>query len=84
MGTTTEIIDAGWVWPTGRGKQSGRVILNAATLEELCTLPGIGHGRARRILKWREQNGPFPTTAALLAIEGIGRSTIGRLQNHIR
>lgn len=82
--TRMDIIDAGWTMPEQlESTRNSRVNLNTASLDELCTLPGIGRGRARRIVRWREQNGPLSGVDALLAIEGIGRSTIGRLQHRV-
>lgn len=63
---------------------SMEVDLNTATLRELAGLPGIGVGRARRILEDRDARGPFPTLDALDRVPGIGPGTIARLRGAAR
>lgn len=58
---------------------SAKVDLNSASVEELCALPGIGRSRAKQIVLWRRENGPFKSPTALLAISGIGSRTIEAL-----
>ena len=44
---------------TAEGISGGKVNLNAATLEQLMTLRGIGEARARDIIAYREKHGDF-------------------------
>ncbi|MEG1874520.1 MAG: helix-hairpin-helix domain-containing protein [Angelakisella sp.] len=48
------------------------VELNSATQEQLEELPGVGKVLAKRILEYRQQNGPFTSVEQLLSIKGIG------------
>jgi competence protein ComEA len=57
--------------------------LNAATAEELDTLPGIGPKTARAIVEFREQNGKFSTPDDLLQIPGIGPRKLAALLPHV-
>jgi len=50
--------------------------LNAASLDALDDLPGIGPSLARRIVDRR----PFATVDDLLEVPGIGRATLDRLR----
>lgn len=61
------------------GVPSGPVDLNAATLADLDTLPGIGPVIAQRILDYREANGPFQSTDQLQEVSGIGPATFAKL-----
>lgn len=45
--------------------------LNRATSKELEPLPGIGEAMARKIIEYREQNGPFQRPEEVIIIEGF-------------
>jgi competence ComEA-like helix-hairpin-helix protein len=55
-----------------RRPASYSVDLNAAGLEELTLLPGIGPGLAEAIREWRERSGPFRGIDDLMRVPGIG------------
>src|SRR2546428_11241876 len=50
--------------------------LNTAGAAELEALPGIGPSYARRIVEYREENGPVKRGEDLLDGQGIGRQTL--------
>lgn len=62
---------------------SGPVRINRASEEELQTLPGVGAALARRIVREREENGPFAYPQDLLCVKGIGPKTLRKLWDHI-
>ena len=57
--------------------------INTATAEELTELPRIGEVTAARIVKWREENGPFATTEELMNVQGIGERVYERIRPHV-
>lgn len=61
----------------------GSVDLNHASQEELQTLPGVGAVLAQRIVREREENGPFAYPQDLLCVKGIGQKTLQKLWNSI-
>jgi competence protein ComEA len=68
--------------PAGGAPSAGtKVNLNAATLEQLDTLPGIGPVTAQAILAWRESNGRFGSVDDLLDVKGIGEATLAELRD---
>ena len=57
--------------------------INQATAAQLTALPGIGPSRARAIVAYRRENGPFTSLEQLLRIRGIGRKTLDTLRDKI-
>jgi competence protein ComEA len=55
------------------------VDLNTASVQELCTLPGIGPKKAEAIISLREKR-PFTRVTQLLLVKGIGPKTLTRLK----
>lgn len=45
--------------------------LNTASEQELMTLAGIGEAMAKKIVEYREQNGPFRRPQEIIIIEGF-------------
>jgi competence protein ComEA len=78
--------DAGTLPPTNAqiGSPSapgGLVDLNAATVDELDTLPGIGPVTAAAIIAWRGANGRFTSVDQLGDVDGIGPARLEKLRD---
>ena len=54
--------------------------LNAATVDQLDGLPGIGRAVAERILEYRQKNGGFKKIEELMNIKGIGEKSFLKLK----
>ncbi len=63
--------------------EAAPVDVNTADAELLETLPGIGPALARRILEYREANGPFRDLCELMNVEGIGSEVYEGLRGRI-
>lgn len=57
--------------------------LNAASLEDLEKLPGIGPVLAERILTFREESKGFGEIEELQDVEGIGEKTFAKLEPYV-
>lgn len=68
----------------GAPPAAGPLDLNAATLDELDGLDGIGPVLAQRILDWRTANGRFSDVEELGEVQGIGDKLLGRLRDQVR
>jgi len=54
--------------------------LNAATLDQLETLPGIGRKVAERILEYRTKSGGFKKIEELMNVKGIGEKSFLKIK----
>jgi len=61
------------------GYLNGKVDLDAATLAQIDSLPGIGPTLAKRIVADRAERGPFVNLQALRRVSGVGPALIRRL-----
>lgn len=61
----------------------GKVNINTASAEQLMTLNGIGQTKAEQIITYREENGAFPDTKAIMQVSGIGEGTYEKIKNSI-
>jgi competence ComEA-like helix-hairpin-helix protein len=66
-----------------KANSATRIDLNRATLQELTSLPGIGIVTARRIIEFREKNGPFRRVEEVLIIRGISKKKFQQLLQRI-
>jgi len=60
-----------------------RIDPNQADAVELDRLPGVGPAIARRMVRDREENGPFPSAEALIRVPGIGAATLAEFAEHL-
>ncbi len=60
------------------------VDLNTGTQQELESLPGIGPSKARAIIEYRTQKGPFRTPADVQKVPGIGPKLWERIRPYVR
>lgn len=63
--------------------QSGKVNINTADEELLCTLPGIGKSRAQDIIAYREEHGSFQSIEDIMQVSGIKQSSYEKLCDKI-
>ncbi|GAP22951.1 helix-hairpin-helix domain-containing protein [Leptolinea tardivitalis] len=54
--------------------------INSATLKDLENLPGIGEGKAKAILAFREQKGRFQSIDELLEVSGISKNLLDQIR----
>ena len=69
--------------PEVEEEQPQKVNLNQAEVWLLKALPGIGDARAKAIVDYRNQNGPFRNTSELIKVEGIGTKTYEQIKHLI-
>ena len=61
--------------PATLAQKTEKININKASLEELTRLKHIGPKKAERIVKYREENGPFERIEDIVRVKGIGPKT---------
>lgn len=69
--------------PSGGAFANGKVDINAATVDQLQQLNGVGPALAQRIVADRQANGPFKTVDDLKRVSGIGDKKYASLADSI-
>ena len=60
-----------------------KIDLNIASIEELQTLPGVGISKAKAIIAYRQDVGPFLEVAQITEVKGIGEKMLSKLQGYV-
>jgi len=60
-----------------------KIDLNSAGLEELMTLSGVGESRARAIMEYRTENGPFAEIEEIMQVPGIKEGIFSKIKDQI-
>ena len=63
--------------------QSTLVNINTASIEELCTLPGIGTSKATSIINYRNSNGYFISIEDVKKVSGISEGLFTKIKDYI-
>ena len=66
-----------------RTSENKKISINTATEAALDNLPGIGEAFAKRIVEYRQSNGPFKSLEDLKKVKGIGDSLFEQLKDLI-
>ena len=64
--------------------EDGKVDLNKATVEQLCTLPGVGVSRAESIVAYREEHGAFQKIEDIKNVTGIKDGLFEKIKEKIK
>lgn len=64
----------------GIGAALAAVNLNTASVGELDAVKGIGPGKAKAIVQYREKNGPFKSVDDLSQVKGFGQKSVDKLR----
>ncbi len=59
------------------------VNINKATADELATVPLITPELAKKIVKYREENGDFQVIEELLQVDGFSRDLLNRIKSFL-
>lgn len=64
-------------------QREGMVNINKASVEQLCSLPGIGESRAAAIVAYREKQGGFQTKEEIMQVTGIKEGMYEKIKDSI-
>jgi competence protein ComEA len=67
--------------PAATPGAAAKIDLNAASVAQLDTLPGVGSVTAQRIVDWRTKHGRFARVEQLRDVDGIGPARFGQLKD---
>ncbi|MDP3919786.1 MAG: ComEA family DNA-binding protein [Candidatus Omnitrophota bacterium] len=82
----TSLLPTPWAYgaPVNTSQNAGQISVNEANFEELQAIQGVGPAVARRIIEYREANGPFRLLGDLTLVRGIGTVKFLQIKPQIR
>ena len=63
--------------------EEAKININTSPVKTLQQLNGIGKKLAQKIVKYREEKGPFATISDIKKVKGIGKQTFEKIKDHI-
>ena len=72
-----------YISEVGEKEEPQKINLNQAEVWLLEALPGIGETKAKAIVAYRSQNGPFQNINQIIKVEGIGAATYEQIKHLI-
>lgn len=69
--------------PSAKKGIAGTININTASAADFQRLPGIGPSKAKAIVSYRTDNGPFKTKGDLVRVRGIGKGTLAKISDHL-
>jgi competence protein ComEA len=79
----SSVLSAGLAFAAGKPAPAGKVNINAAGVEQLTTLQGVGPKLAARIVEHRQKAGAFKSVQELLNVKGIGEKNFEKIQGYL-
>lgn len=68
----------------GGADASGEFVnINTADIDGLCRLPGVGEGRAKAIIEYRNKQGGFQKKEDIMQVSGIGEKMYARMEEYL-
>lgn len=76
------------IWPFSDGEESNReesaiLNINTASSDALATLPDVGGAKAKAIVEYRQQHGPFKTVEDVKQVPGIEEQVFASIKDRI-
>ena len=68
---------------TKSNTKENKISINTASIEELMTISGIGESKAKAIISYREENGPFNSIEDIKNVPGIGDNLFAQIKEDI-
>lgn len=69
--------------PKAAAQVAAKININKATVEQLTELQGIGESYAKKIVEYREKNGPFKKIEDIKEVQGIGDKLFEKIKDQI-
>jgi competence protein ComEA len=64
-------------------QSAAKININKATVEQFTELKGVGESYAKKIVEYREKNGPFKKIEDIKEVKGIGDKLFEKIKDQI-